>query len=395
MIECQNAPLDLLMFYDARVGHQMNNMFDHLSYRPKKGYYPFLSWRRLRDLGTQVRTSVETKDLAVEKNIKLKQLFACAAKGSDGRLAIFLARNTNDGNVVEPRRVHLALPTDIQVDWDRARCYLTDDEMTHSETPLTVHPDGSVSIVMMPSSFALIECETKPRHPKGTIVCAGTYDGHLQGVATDGTFIYWSFAKAIVKTDRAGRIVALTHQAYHQGDCCVKDGVLYVAVNQGGWHGESKDRSEVWLYDAKDLSLKKKVRVPELIYGAGGITWKDDRFYVVGGLHPTHVKNYVYEYTSDFTFVKRHDLETGYTELGIQTASVLRDKFVFGCYPAKKNPIRTLICPTDLSSFATSPVITDVGVLELDGRLYSARTEKAGARGEWNGVLLPVQGNRL
>ncbi len=163
MIDCQNAPLDLLMFYDARVGHQMNNMFDHVTYRPKKGYYPFLSWRRLRDLGTQVKTTVETKDLDVEKNIKNKQLFACAAKGDDGRLAIFLARYTDDNNVVESRRVCITLPTDVIVDWDRSRCYLTDDELTHTETPLVVHLDGTVSVQMMPNSFALIECEVKLR----------------------------------------------------------------------------------------------------------------------------------------------------------------------------------------------------------------------------------------
>ncbi len=228
------------------------------------------------------------------------------------------------------------------------------------------------------------------RFPADAIVCEGIYDGHLQGVATDGAAIYWSFTKSIVKTDLTGKILATTVQPSHQGDCCVKDGVLYVAVNLGLFNTESKAVSEVWAYDTKDLSLIEKWKVPELRHGAGGITWKGERFYVVGGLPKTHVKNYVYEYTPDFTFVKRHDLSTGYTLLGIQTATFIRGQFIFGCYASEQHPIRTLISPPDLASFRVSDECASVGLAEVNGRLFCGRTMGGGAKDKYCGFLVPA-----
>lgn len=227
--------------------------------------------------------------------------------------------------------------------------------------------------------------------PKDAIPCEGTYDGHLQGLATDGKYLYWPFTKTIVKTDLNGKVLASTKQVPHQGDCCVKDGVLYVAVNRGRFNKEEGAVSEVWSYDTKDLSLLKKWQVPELVHGSGGMTWKGDRFYVVGGLPPTHTQNYVYEYTTDFKFVQRHVLETGYTVLGIQTAALIRGEFVFGCYSNKEYPIKTLVCPADLKSFKSISEGTDVGVIEMNGKIYCARTRKV-KPGVWCGFIVPSKG---
>lgn len=149
MIACQDAPVDLLMFYDARVNTVMNNMFDAVSLLPKKGYYPFFAWRRLRALGTQVQATVATPD------VKKAQLYACAAKDAAGRGALFLARYSDDNNIVETRRVRLALPAGV--DPARTRCHLTDAARTYTETPLVVRADGAASIDLQPNSFALVE----------------------------------------------------------------------------------------------------------------------------------------------------------------------------------------------------------------------------------------------
>ena len=58
--------------------------------------------------------------------------------------------------------------------------------------------------------------------PAEKIVCGGEYGGHLQGVATDGTHIYWSFTRQIVKTDLTGKTLAVRDAPSHQGDLCVK-----------------------------------------------------------------------------------------------------------------------------------------------------------------------------
>ena len=226
------------------------------------------------------------------------------------------------------------------------------------------------------------------------IVCEGDYrSGHLQGVATDGTHLYWPFTGTIVKTDLAGRVLATTTQVRHQGDLCVVDGMVYIAVNLGRFNQETGAVSEVWSYDAKDLALKRKWKVPELVHGAGGITWHDGKFYVVGGLPKTHTCNYIYEYTPDFTFVKRHVLKTGYTLLGIQTAAFEHGRFLFGCYSSKEAPIRTLSCPPDLSSFEVLQESMDVGVVDLGGQLWVARTRRmenghyVGWLQKWHGAM--------
>ena len=215
------------------------------------------------------------------------------------------------------------------------------------------------------------------------IVCEGDYGGHLQGVATDGESIYWSFTVAVVKTDLAGKILASRKAPSHQGDMCYKDGVVYVAVNLGKFNTETRGVSQVTAYDAKTLEPLKTIPLPEMPHGAGGMTWKGDRFYIIGGLPLRHEKNYVYEYTSDFKFVKRHDLDTGFTWMGIQTAAYEDDTFYFGIYGSKGDPSGVIACSGDLSSWKRYTCGGSVGILKLDGAYYvggSPTDKKTGRR---------------
>ena len=225
-------------------------------------------------------------------------------------------------------------------------------------------------------------CAAVAELPK-KIVCEGDYGGHLQGVATDGESIYWSFTVAVVKTDLAGKILASRKAPSHQGDMCYKDGVVYVAVNLGKFNTETRGVSQVTAYDAKTLEPLKTIPLPEMPHGAGGMTWKGDRFYIIGGLPLKHEKNYVYEYTSDFKFVKRHDLDTGFTWMGIQTAAYEDDTFYFGIYGSKGDPSGVIACPGDLSSWKRYTCGGSVGILKLDGAYYvggSPTDKKTGRR---------------
>ena len=206
------------------------------------------------------------------------------------------------------------------------------------------------------------------------IVCAGDYGGHLQGVATDGESIYWSFTVAVVKTDLTGKILASREAPSHQGDMCYKDGVVYVAVNRGKFNTETRGVSQVTAYDAKTLEPMWTKPLPDMPHGAGGMTWKVDRFYIIGGLPLKHEKNYVYEYTSDFKFVKRHDLDTGFTWMGIQTAAHEDDTFYFGIYGSKGDPSGVLASPDDLSSYTRYTGAGSVGIIKLDGAYYLGGT---------------------
>ena len=211
--------------------------------------------------------------------------------------------------------------------------------------------------------------------PAERIDCAGAYGGHLQGVATDGKYIYWSFTVEIVKTDLKGNILATQTAPSHQGDLCVKDSIVYVAVNRGRFNFENAAVSEVRSYDAGTLEHLKTWSLPQMPHGAGGMTWRGDRFFVVGGLPATHERNYVYEYTADFEFVKRHDLETGFTLMGIQTAAYEDGRFLFGIYGGKGNPAGVLEVNDDLATFGRFLGPGCVGMLKLGDVCYAGRTD--------------------
>ena len=226
----------------------------------------------------------------------------------------------------------------------------------------------------------------------GDIACEGKYRGHLQGTDAIGTNIWWSFTSTLVRTDLSGKVLASQDAPSHQGDLCVKGDTLYVAVNRGRFNTYTGGVSFVMSYDATTLKPKKTWRL-DMPYGAGGMTWKDDRFYVIGGLPPTEVRNYVHEYDSDFRLIKRHVLETGYTVLGIQTATFMDGEFLFGIYGGDGNPSGTLRCSPDLSSFRRYVGNGSIGYAKIKGRLYTASTPSVRTtKKNWTGTLQPADG---
>ena len=165
MIDCQSKPLDMLMFYDAKVGSGMNNLFDKTTLWPMKGYYPFPAWAKLVDRGTQVACSVQEwrgKESTAATGIVFDDgtekpagsFRAVAAKGADGSGAVIVARYSNDNNETATAAVTLAVPG---VSLSKARCLLTDAVRTFTEVPLDFQDDGTAQIRMQPNSFAVVE----------------------------------------------------------------------------------------------------------------------------------------------------------------------------------------------------------------------------------------------
>jgi len=164
--------------------------------------------------------------------------------------------------------------------------------------------------------------------------CAGTYRHHLQGICTDSRdAIFWSFTTTLVKTDRNGEVVAQVEVENHHGDLCFHDDRVYVAVNLGKFNDPAGNAdSWVYVYDADDLSEVARHQTPQVFHGAGGIAYRQGRFFVVGGLPAGVEENYIYEYDEDLEFVEKHAIDSGQTHLGIQTAAFAAGHFWFGCY---------------------------------------------------------------
>lgn len=224
------------------------------------------------------------------------------------------------------------------------------------------------------SSDGAEQCaRTLPAEP---ILCPGNYGGHLQGLATDGRHIYWSFTVTIVKTDLAGNILATQNAPDHQGDLCFKDGIVYVAVNRGRFNYHNGAVSEVHSYDAETLKPLKIWPLKDMPHGAGGMTWRGDKFFIVGGLPPSHNRNYVYEYSSDFKLVKRHILQTGFTIMGIQTAAYENGRFLFGINGGKGNPYGVIAVEDDFKTFKRYTGGGSVGILRFGDRYFTGKVGK-------------------
>ena len=168
MVDCQAAPLDMLMFYDARIGSSMNNLFDSVTLWPLKGYYPFYAWSKMVDRGVQVAASVkEGRGMrsdaatgvvfpAATKEVSDGQFRATAAKGEAGSLSVFVVRYAASNDVTDTGTVVVRVPGRSLA---KARCHVTDAVRTHTEVPLVLQSDGSARFSLMPDSFALIELD--------------------------------------------------------------------------------------------------------------------------------------------------------------------------------------------------------------------------------------------
>ena len=142
----QDSSVDLAHYYDARP-NAMNGIFDSVTLRPMKGYYPFYAFSKLAALGTQIK--VMKDDLEV---------FAVAAKDAAGNLGLIVCRYTDDNNVVSPKRVTVKCEQTSFVD---SIVHLTDSVCSYTEVVPEVGSDGSVAVNMEPNSFFYIAKKIK------------------------------------------------------------------------------------------------------------------------------------------------------------------------------------------------------------------------------------------
>ena len=145
----QDAPVDMLMYYDARPSG-FNGLWD-AQLEPRKGYWAFYAWSKLVRLGTQV--AVTTEGLGD----RIYAVAATDAKGGKvGVLVVRYMEQTEDEYVLGPKPVTVALARGSLAG---ARCHLTDTPMTYSEFEPETLADGSLVFMLEPQSFVYIEKE--------------------------------------------------------------------------------------------------------------------------------------------------------------------------------------------------------------------------------------------
>ena len=139
MSECQNGPVDMLMYYDLRPNTTWNGAFMPHTYDILPAYWALYYWAELVDYGTQVKSSCEENDI-----------YTCAAKSADGKVRLIVVRYHETDAEQDIKPVSLSVPAGMSVTEVR----LTDSERMNQ----TIEVDKSAPVLQMErNSVALIE----------------------------------------------------------------------------------------------------------------------------------------------------------------------------------------------------------------------------------------------
>ncbi|MBR2632768.1 MAG: hypothetical protein IKD29_04905 [Lentisphaeria bacterium] len=139
MCGCQNAGLDMLMYYDARPT-PFNGIFDYYTLEPLKGYYPFAAFNSLYRLGKHYTSTSDDGDIFV----------TAAGDGKDGR-AVMIVYYTDDDKA-KSRGVTLSGD-----DFSKYSFRLLDKHLDLEEISIAADADGSIQIELLPNSVLLAE----------------------------------------------------------------------------------------------------------------------------------------------------------------------------------------------------------------------------------------------
>ena len=137
----QALPLDMLMYYDARVNATLNGLFNFYTYEKMKGYYPFYLFSKLYKLGGYIKTVSDTNEI-----------YAVAAKNGES-LAIMLTYFTNSEELGEKE-------VTVKLDGcrsDEYALYLLDDAHDADHIGSVKANDGVITLTMSPNSVVLLE----------------------------------------------------------------------------------------------------------------------------------------------------------------------------------------------------------------------------------------------
>ena len=144
---CQNAPVDLAHYYDARPNTAMNGLFKANTTLP--GYYAIYAWSKLAAMGRQV----DVKNLSSADKYDYNDIYATAAIDGKGRFGLYLARFSEDDNSVRMKRVKVCVNG---VSLSGLFAHFVDSNRHFTEVPLEAEADGSAFLSLEPNCIVYI-----------------------------------------------------------------------------------------------------------------------------------------------------------------------------------------------------------------------------------------------
>ncbi len=139
MSAAQNAPVDMLMYYDARPNCAMNGLFDFKTKKTLKAYYPIKTWGEMLRMGNQCEITELPQDI-----------YATAAIGEDGKKLSVITYFSDEDDALD-----VEFPVELVGEKEITVCLL--DE-THDLTPVkrVVTDEGKMTLCMRPNTVVVL-----------------------------------------------------------------------------------------------------------------------------------------------------------------------------------------------------------------------------------------------
>ena len=143
MCAMQHAPVDMLMYYDARANTNYCGFYDYQTREHMPPYYTFYAWSKLKGEECECKLEGGVGDIYAVSSVK------------DGKTVLMLVRYNGDNNTCNIATVKVSVKG---CSLDKAvPIHLTDYQHIYTEIPLFPNEDGSVSVKMNNNSIVTIE----------------------------------------------------------------------------------------------------------------------------------------------------------------------------------------------------------------------------------------------
>ena len=139
MCEGQRAGVDMMMYYDASPC-AMNGLWDFYTWYPIKGYWSIYAFADLYDLGTEVFSESDDKDI-----------YLSAAKDEKGNKAVLISYFTDEDNQAE-KSISIELDGYENAESD---IYLVDEN--HDYTVVESKKGSTLTLTLSPNTFVMIK----------------------------------------------------------------------------------------------------------------------------------------------------------------------------------------------------------------------------------------------